>query len=60
MHRAWIAFAHRGDPNHDALPAWPAYDTAHRATMHFDVTCGISEDDHADVRAAWQEIALFS
>jgi carboxylesterase type B len=60
MHRAWIAFAHRGDPNHDGIPAWPTYDTTGRSTMHFDVTCTVSEDDHADVRSAWQEIALFS
>jgi para-nitrobenzyl esterase len=60
MHRAWIAFAHTGDPNHDGLPAWPAYRATGRPTMHFDVTCRVSEDDDADVRAAWEGNALFS
>jgi para-nitrobenzyl esterase len=58
MHRAWIAFAHRGDPNHDGLPAWPAYDAVSRPTMHFDVTCLVSEDDDGDVRVAWRDVAI--
>jgi para-nitrobenzyl esterase len=35
---AWIAFATRGDPNSkkSALPPWPAYDSARRATMLFN------------------------
>jgi para-nitrobenzyl esterase len=58
MHRAWIAFAHHGDPNHDGLPNWPPYNAASRSTMHFDVTCLVSEDDDGDVRAAWQDVAI--
>jgi para-nitrobenzyl esterase len=60
MHQAWIAFARDGDPNHDGLPAWPAYVTTARSTMHFNVTSQVSHDDHGDVRTAWQEISLFS
>jgi para-nitrobenzyl esterase len=58
MHRAWIAFAHHGDPNHDGLPAWPAYNAADRQTMHFDLTCLVSADDDGDVRAAWQDVTI--
>lgn len=36
MHRAWIAFARTGDPNHPGLPQWPPYETGTRATMRFD------------------------
>ena len=33
---AWIQFARKGNPNHKALPNWPAYTTGERATMVFD------------------------
>ncbi|MBT2404244.1 MULTISPECIES: carboxylesterase/lipase family protein [unclassified Streptomyces] len=36
MHRAWIAFARTGDPNHPAMPTWNPYDTRTRTTMRFD------------------------
>ncbi|MEV7520615.1 carboxylesterase family protein [Streptomyces sp. NPDC091371] len=36
MHRAWIAFARTGDPNHPGMPAWDPYDTENRTTMRFD------------------------
>ena len=32
----WIAFARTGNPNNPAIPHWPAYTTAERATMVFD------------------------
>jgi para-nitrobenzyl esterase len=52
MHRAWIAFAHTGNPHHDGLPAWPAYDVRERSTMRFDVACEVLFDpDAADRRA---------
>ncbi len=54
MHRAWIAFAHRGDPSHDALPDWPAYCREHRATMRFDVECDLLLDPSGDERALWE------
>ena len=40
MRASWIAFARTGDPNHRALPPWPAFDERRRATMHFDQVCG--------------------
>ncbi|MCX4985772.1 carboxylesterase/lipase family protein [Streptomyces sp. NBC_00572] len=36
MHRAWIAFARTGDPNHADMPAWDPYDREWRTTMRFD------------------------
>ena len=35
MSRAWLAFAHTGDPGTEELP-WPAYDGENGATMIFD------------------------
>jgi para-nitrobenzyl esterase len=54
MSEAWIAFARSGDPNHDKLPSWPAYDKERRATMLFDRGGSRLEDDPwGDERRAW-------
>jgi para-nitrobenzyl esterase len=42
--RAYINFARSGNPNHDKLPAWPAFKPEHKATMVFDRTCEVRED----------------
>ena len=44
MQTAWGNFARTGSPNHAGLPAWPAFDTARRATMVFDAVCGVAHD----------------
>ena len=36
MSEAWLAFARDGDPSHDGIGDWPAYDTETRSTMVFD------------------------
>jgi para-nitrobenzyl esterase len=41
MSAAWVNFARTGNPNHSALPHWPAYTTDNRATMYFDVPCEV-------------------
>jgi para-nitrobenzyl esterase len=41
MSGAWINFARTGNPNHENLPEWPAYNSSNTATMHFDVTCEV-------------------
>ena len=54
MHRAWVAFARSGDPNHDGLPPWRPYDATRRTTMRFDRISG-PVDDLAGLgwRPAW-------
>jgi para-nitrobenzyl esterase len=44
MHRAWIAFAHTGKPDHSRLPGWPAYRREDRMTMRFDSVIGPVSD----------------
>jgi para-nitrobenzyl esterase len=58
MHRAWIAFARTGDPDHPGLPRWPAYDLDRRATMRFDTTCEVLEDPDGDDRRALVPVAV--
>jgi para-nitrobenzyl esterase len=48
MMAAFVAFARHGDPNHEGLPEWPAYDAARRATMVFGSRCS-SVDDYRGV-----------
>jgi para-nitrobenzyl esterase len=50
MSDAWIAFARTGNPGTAALPHWPRYDTATRATMRFDDECRIINDPHRGLR----------
>src|SRR5215208_5494777 len=54
MSEAWLAFARGGDPNHEALPAWPAYDTERRATMIFDVPSKVEDDPRRAERLVWK------
>jgi para-nitrobenzyl esterase len=54
MSAAWIAFAKTGNPNNPAIPDWPAYDKANRATMLFDVSSRVVDDPYPDVRKALQ------
>jgi para-nitrobenzyl esterase len=56
MHRAWISFARGGDPNHDGLPPWPAYDLAARSTMHFDRESEVRHDPGAERRVVWDGV----
>jgi para-nitrobenzyl esterase len=54
---AWIAFARTGNPNHPALPAWPAYTSDERATMVLDSDCHVARDPDRDARLALARIA---
>jgi para-nitrobenzyl esterase len=42
--RAWVQFAHTGDPNHSDLPKWPAFSAGNRSTMILDSTCVVKDD----------------
>jgi para-nitrobenzyl esterase len=58
MSGAWAAFARNGDPNHEGLPAWPAYDPDKRATMLFNVPSRVENDPARDERLAWEGMPL--
>jgi para-nitrobenzyl esterase len=58
MHRAWIAFARAGDPNHPGLPDWPRYDLTRRATMRFDAECELLDDPGRDDRVAFDTAGI--
>ena len=55
MSRAWAAFARTGNPSHDEIPAWPAYDAATRATMFLDAQCSVVNDPWREERLVWDE-----
>ncbi|MCC6717681.1 MAG: carboxylesterase/lipase family protein [Acetobacteraceae bacterium] len=57
MAETWIAFARTGRPSHAALPDWPAFDTASRATMVLDSACRLAHDPRPHGRTLWQELA---
>jgi para-nitrobenzyl esterase len=50
MSSAWIAFARSGNPNTDAIPRWPPFTAAERATMVFDVKPKVVNDFRGDER----------
>lgn len=50
MSLAWTNFARTGNPNHKGLPAWPAFDTAKRATMILHNDCKVVNDPHGEER----------
>lgn len=52
MSAAWVAFAKTGNPNTGAIPAWPAYDAARRATMIFDIDSRVVDDPYSATRQA--------
>ena len=54
MSAAWLAFAKTGDPNTKEIPHWPAYDTATRATMTFNLESKVVNDLNSDVRKIFQ------
>ena len=53
MMDAWINFAKSGNPNHENLPNWPAYDTETRETMMFGEECKVEKELFDKERAAW-------
>jgi para-nitrobenzyl esterase len=55
--RTWATFARNGDPGNEAIPAWPAYTAARRATMLFDDECRVVHDPDGEVRPLWSKVA---
>lgn len=56
MSEAWVSFARTGNPNHDALPVWPAFTPSERATMVFDTDCRTVNDPYGEERRAMRAI----
>ena len=52
----WIAFARHGTPNNPAIPNWPAYANAERATMILDTTCRVTRDPDREARLLWTRV----
>jgi para-nitrobenzyl esterase len=48
MSTAWVSFARTGNPNHGALPHWPAYAEPSRATMYFDAPCALRNNPEGE------------
>ena len=55
---AWVALARSGDPNHDGLPDWPAYEEPGRAVMLFDTPSTVANDPGARLRSMLVEGAV--
>jgi para-nitrobenzyl esterase len=55
---AWLAFARTGDPNHDGMKDWPAYDAQRRATMIFGAEAESVDDPWGEERCAWDGIPV--
>ncbi len=53
MHHAWLAFAHTGDPSHDGIGRWPAWDDERRATMLFGPDGGVVDRPRDQELSAW-------
>jgi para-nitrobenzyl esterase len=53
MSETWLAFARTGDPGNAAIPQWPRYSSADRASLFFDVNSKVVEDYKAPIRRFW-------
>jgi para-nitrobenzyl esterase len=61
MQDAWLAFARTGNPNVDALPAWPTYGTDKRSTLELSDEISVVDDPGSELRELWHsqtEIAV--
>ena len=56
IQNAWIQFARTGEPGHEGLPSWPAFDPKHRQTMLLGRRCELAEaplDPDRQLLARW-------
>jgi len=54
---AWASFARAGTPDNKAIPHWPAYTAADRATMMIDTEWRVQNDPQHEARLLWTKIA---
>ena len=57
MSATWAPFARTGKPDNAAIPHWPEYTLAERATMVFNRECGVVKDYGREARLLWKDIA---
>ena len=57
MMEAWLAFARSGDPSHEGIGPWPAYDSESRPTMMFDAESRVESDPFGEERRAIEALA---
>jgi para-nitrobenzyl esterase len=53
----WTAFARSGKPDNPAIPHWPAYTAADRATLVLNRECRVESDYGRETRLLWKEVA---
>ena len=56
MSSTWAAFARAGNPDNPAIPHWPSYSLAHRATLILDQDPRVVGDHGGEQRVLWKEI----
>lgn len=56
MMDAWTAFARTGDPSHDGIGRWPAYDPLERQTMVFGRDTAAQAAPFEEERAVWASL----
>lgn len=56
MADSFISLARTGKPHHQALPDWPVYDLARRATMIFDDRTRVENDPRRDERLLFSSV----
>jgi para-nitrobenzyl esterase len=59
MSAAWLAFARSGNPNTPAIPAWPPFTAAERATMVFNTTSRVENDCRREERTLLAALPLY-
>ncbi|HUC03951.1 MAG TPA: carboxylesterase/lipase family protein [Acidimicrobiales bacterium] len=55
MQQAWLSFARHGDPSHEELGPWPAWDAATRSTMVFGPSTGVVDAPRDTELAVWDQ-----
>src|SRR5271166_2835 len=53
MHHAWLAFARDGDPSHEGIGTWPAWDDDRRTTMVFGPGGGVVDRPRDEELEVW-------
>jgi para-nitrobenzyl esterase len=54
----WASFARTGTSDNKAIPHWPAYTAADRATMMIDTEWRVQHDPQREARLLWTKIAV--